>query len=472
MQKALRSYWKTIVVSVVAGTMALAAAYAGQRFAPTLIPLPLVFLLATLGLLAGVTLLLVALGGVLVSFRHSSRERGERDLYLAANFPRSEAALLNKRGAPRTAALSAIRRWLGAPTPCVGDAVRIRSLEEISATLDANGCVDGLPFMPEMAKYCGSTGTVFRCVDKIYDYGGRKDLRRMKHAVLIAGLRCDGAAHDRCQARCYLLWKTAWITRADAPAAAGSGKPAMPFAPTFVKGSDGTDKRYVCQFTELVRASSRMSAWDPGQALRPLIAGNVTLAAFCVAMLTRLFNVAQSLRGGVGFPPSESTSGARPPRIDLGLQPGEVVRVRDPEQIFATLDRTGRNRGLWFDREMLKRTKEHHKVLARIDRIIDDASGRMLHLKTACIVLEGVDASGELLGFSPQHEFPFWREAWLERTDAAAISAATPHGGAGQGRAQYTLTSGIGTTNFAPHSRTNAICPMISSFKFQGRMKT
>jgi len=426
MQKALESYRKTIVISVVAGMMALAAAYADQRFAAALIPTPLVFLLAALGLIASVTLLLVALAGVLVSFRHSSRERGERDLFLAVNSPRSEAALLNKRGAPREAVFSAIRRSLGAPTPCVGDAVRIRSLEEISATLDANGCLDGLPFMPEMANYCGRTGTIFRCVDKIYDYGGRKDLRRMKNAVLIAGLRCDGAAHDGCQARCYLLWKTAWITRADAPAAASSGKPEMPFAPTFVKGSDGTDKRYVCQFTELVRASSRMSAWDPGQALRPLIAGNVTLAAFCVAMLTRLFNVAQSLRSGAAFPPREPASGAISPRTDLGLQPGEVVRVRDPEQIFETLDKMSRNRGLWFDREMLKRTKEHHRVLARIDRIIDDASGRMFHLKTPCIVLEGVDASGELLGFCAQHEFPFWREAWLERTDAAEIAPARP----------------------------------------------
>jgi hypothetical protein len=110
-----------------------------------------------------------------------------------------------------------IRRWLGAPAPGVGDVVRIRSLEEISATLDANGCLDGLPFMPEMAKYCGTTGTVFRYVDKIYDYGGRKDLRRMKDAVLVAGLRCDGSAHDGCQARCYLLWKTAWLATADAP---------------------------------------------------------------------------------------------------------------------------------------------------------------------------------------------------------------------------------------------------------------
>jgi hypothetical protein len=90
--------------------------------------------------------------------------------------------------------------------------------------------------------------------------------------------------------------------------------------------------------------------------LRPLIGGNVTIAAFAVAMLTRLFNVAQRLRGGIGFPANKPSSTTTSPRMDLNLQPGEVVRVRDPERIFETLDRVGKNRGLWFDRDMLKHT--------------------------------------------------------------------------------------------------------------------
>ena len=414
MQEAIASYRKTAVASLLACLALIAAAYLGQRFAPAIAPAPLVFLLASLGWIAGLTLLLVALGGVLAAFRHSSRERGEQDLFLALNSARSEGALLRRAG--RSVMFPWIRRWLGAPAPGVGDAVRIRSLEEISATLDANGCLDGLPFMPEMAKYCGTTGTVFRYVDKVYDYGGRKDLRRMKDAVLVAGLRCDGSAHDGCQARCYLLWKTAWLTAADAPAAV-SAKTSIDLGPTFVK--QGEEKKYVCQFTELVRASSRMSPRDPRRDLRPLIGGNVTIAAFAVAMLTRLFNVAQRLRGGIGFPANKPSSTTTSPRTDLNLQPGEVVRVREPERIFETLDRVGKNRGLWFDRDMLKHTKQQFKVLARVDRIIDDASGRMRPMKTPCIVLDGVDASGEVLGFCPQHDLVFWREAWLERSEPA-----------------------------------------------------
>jgi hypothetical protein len=423
-QEAIASYRKTAVASLLACLALIAAAYLGQRFAPAIAPAPLVFLLASLGWIAGLTLLLVALGGVLAAFRHSSRERGEQDLFLALNSARSEAALLRRAGRSSSVMFPRIRRWLGAPAPGVGELVRIRSLEEIAATLDAHGCLDGLPFMPEMAKYCGTTGTVFRYVDKIYDYGGRKDLRRMKDAVLVAGLRCDGSAHDGCQARCYLLWKTAWLTAADAPAAAASvGRSGPRLAPTVVKEAAGNDKRYVCQFTELVRASSRMNPRDPRQDLRPLIGGNVTLAAFAVAMLTRLFNLAQRLRGGVGFPANRPSSSAVTLRTDLNLQPGEVVRVREPERIFETLDRVGKNRGLWFDRDMLKHTRQHFKVLARVDRIIDDANGRMRPMKTPCIVLDGVDASGEVLGFCPQHDLVFWREAWLERSAPAKESA-------------------------------------------------
>ena len=36
-----------------------------------------------------------------------------------------------------------------------GDWAEVRSKEEILAPLDGNGCLDGLPFMPKMFKWCG-----------------------------------------------------------------------------------------------------------------------------------------------------------------------------------------------------------------------------------------------------------------------------------------------------------------------------
>jgi len=38
-----------------------------------------------------------------------------------------------------------------------GEWVQVRTKEEILATLDLNGRLDELPFMPEMLQYCGMT---------------------------------------------------------------------------------------------------------------------------------------------------------------------------------------------------------------------------------------------------------------------------------------------------------------------------
>jgi hypothetical protein len=258
--------------------------------------------------------------------------------------------------------------------------------------------------------------------------------------VLVAGLRCDGSAHHGCQAGCHMLWKTAWLERADAPAAPAVKPPAggsvaptvrtdFSFRRTLTEEAGAPDRQYVCQFTELVNASTEMSPWDPRQDLRPFVAGNVTATAFAVAMLTRLFNAVQTLRGGTGYPPTQARSAATSRPADLGLQPGEVVRVASPEKIFETLDATGKNRGLWFDRDMLKHCGQCYAVLRRVDKIIDDASGRMLRMKTPCIVLDSVDASGEYLRFCAQHDHPFWREAWLERVeDRGPPVASAPDG--------------------------------------------
>ena len=65
-----------------------------------------------------------------------------------------------------------------------GQVIVIRSSEEIAATLDADGKLEGLLFMPEMACYCGSNAIVHRNVDKtcVEGFGG---MRRMFSTVLL-----------------------------------------------------------------------------------------------------------------------------------------------------------------------------------------------------------------------------------------------------------------------------------------------
>ena len=103
-----------------------------------------------------------------------------------------------------------------------GDIVEVKSAAEILATLDGDGAVDKMPFMPEMIRHAGRRYTVSRRVDKICDTVGSTGSRRMLATVYLDDLRCDGSAHGRCQAACKIYWKEAWLRRVDdsAPAPA------------------------------------------------------------------------------------------------------------------------------------------------------------------------------------------------------------------------------------------------------------
>ena len=94
---------------------------------------------------------------------------------------------------------------------CAGDWVEIRSEAEILRSLDQHGQLDGLPFMPEMLKYCGQRFQVWKRAHKTCDTVNKTGGRRMTSAVHLQELRCDGQAHGGCQAGCLLYWKDAWV---------------------------------------------------------------------------------------------------------------------------------------------------------------------------------------------------------------------------------------------------------------------
>ena len=52
------------------------------------------------------------------------------------------------------------------------------------------------------------------------------------------------------------------------------------------------------------------------------------------------------------------------------------------------------------------------------DSLIQEKTGLMLTMTNSCIILAGVTASGEYLGFCAQNEQIMWREIWLSRVDA------------------------------------------------------
>ena len=424
-----RSYLKTVVLAAVGGALIIAATLVGSAFETG----PAKLLVELIGWPLGLLSECVAAGGLLVVYRSTHLDLGQTDLFLRLNEARSLGALDAAGLDVGMWIRRSVRFLLGGSWLLVGDVVEVRSLGQIERTLDESGCLDGMPFMSEMVALCGRRARVFRCVDKIYDYGRSKTLRRLKKTVLLAGLRCDGGAHGGCEAACYLLWNQRWLQPASRRTAPHPEHPAeTPRHPALRRhdepgkpgdgngngngnlGSAGNGStRYTCQYTQLVAATTPLHPWDVRQDLRPLLSGNVTALAFTVAILTRLFNAVQALRGGSGFPAMSSGTLKKTPLVVHGLTPGNRVRVLSRQQVAETLDVQGRNRGLWFDRDMIKYCGGRYTVARRVERIIDDASGKMLEMKTPCIVLEGADASGEFLHFCPQQERIFWREGWL-----------------------------------------------------------
>ena len=107
----------------------------------------------------------------------------------------------------------------------VGEIVEVRSQAEILATLDENGELDGLPFMPEMLAWCGRRLRVDKLALKLCDTIESTGMHRIRDAVHLEMSRCDGQAHGGCQAGCRIYWKEAWLKRITA------GQSALDFKP-------------------------------------------------------------------------------------------------------------------------------------------------------------------------------------------------------------------------------------------------
>jgi hypothetical protein len=402
----LTSYRKTIwVVSaifLVAAAMSLALAFVGGT-------LPL--LVAGFGGLLATVAAVVAAGGLLVLRRERDQQHGKGFM------PRPVDRPLFRHNSTTHGALR------------VGDVVEVRSAKEILATLDDTGNLDALPFMPEMLAYCGKRFVVTQCADKILDMIDKTGhrLRRMRRAVFLDNLRCDGSAHGGCQQACRTIWKTAWLRRvadgSNTLERASNDLSARAQLQPFTRRSEAvweSEPLYRCQATELLMASERMHAWDPRGDLRALTSGNVRFRDFVSVLLARAFNVVQELRGGASFPGYTLSAGGRTPQERLELQPGEWVEVKSLTEIASTLDKDGRNRGMRFDQEMVRYCGGRYQVRSRVDRLIDERTGRMLRLLNPCIILEDVEATGEFLRFNPQREYPYWREIWLRRIAQAS----------------------------------------------------
>ena len=152
-------------------------------------------------------------------------------------------------------------------------------------------------------------------------------------------------------------------------------------------------------------APACLSRLGPRQYVIDVKTGNVSALASFKAYLIVFYNRIQGIskrhlprrlrfRDGENLHDVKGRVVGPTPTLHLDLQPGEMVRIKSKEQIEATLNQDRRNRGLGFEEEMSRYCGRTARVQARVTKCLDEKTGRMLTMKSPCIVLEGITCSG------------------------------------------------------------------------------
>lgn len=347
-----------------------------------------------------------------------------------------------------------------------GDWVRVRSRDEILATLDEKGRLDGMPFMPEMLAFCGKTLKVYKRAHKTCDTVGTSGgLRKLKRTVHLVESRCDGSAHGACESACSLFWNETWLdpvtpgvsTQARRTVSSPQHGPGCSMEQLSAATQRGHDvekgPQYVCQATELLRATKPIAKWSVLDWPEDYRSGNVDIptmlrgvlyrvSAFAVRRareLGRLLGfgdalakplmacydtVARLAPNGIPFPRRIGMipTGQPTPHAGIGdLRPGSRVRVKPYREILATLNANNKTRGLYFDAEHVPYCDKEFSVRSLVNQIIDEQTGYMLHFKTPSIILQGMVCGGtysDLRLFCPRAIYPYWRTIWLKPVES------------------------------------------------------
>ncbi len=290
-----------------------------------------------------------------------------------------------------------------------GEAVEVRDEREILATLDKKGTFEGLPFTVAMRKYCGKRFRVLRPVSKIIIEG--VGAGRVRNTAILAGVTCDGEANEECLRTCLLLWKEAWLKRVEGNdsqdvkvesiSSAIKNKPDLP------------EVTYPCQSANLLKATSPIHKWDFRQYVWDMTSGtynpreriNSVLDLLSLRIQRLLVRQKTPLLGG---------RLKRTPSASLNLQPGELVEVKSKDEILATLDLMGRNRGLYFTPEMVKYCGNEFRVLKQLDKMVNEKTGELRKISST-VLLEGSRCDGKAHGGCQRLCYCLWREIWLRK---------------------------------------------------------
>jgi len=297
-----------------------------------------------------------------------------------------------------------------------GDLVEVKAADEILRTLDFDGTLDRLPFMPEMIEYCGREFRVSKRVVKTCSSGSAGSTMRVfrgDDVVLLDGLRCSGGEHDGCQKACTIFWREAWLSKVEEADVQQWVEPMdSNRLRAGLKTSTGP-RTYFCQASELLKATNQLSRLGRiGNCFTEVRAGNCNVLQMAMRIGIWLFwRIRRRCLGEYARGSRKST-----PVECLNLQSDEWVEVKSMDSIVETLNESARNRGLYFTPDMRLLCGESNRVQGRIDKIIVDGTGEMRRLQNT-VRLEGslCGCAHVALGGCSRGELAYWREIWLQR---------------------------------------------------------
>lgn len=325
-----------------------------------------------------------------------------------------------------------------------GMRVRIKSESEILATLDPGGALDGLPFMPEMRRFCDSSLDVVADLNRIHISG--TGVRGICDTVMLEGARCDGDAHGGCGRACYLLFKKDWLSipgqEDSSPSIASSAQaPAVwdyDLPPCQGQASALLSATYPLPVWDIRQYSRDMASgmWRPGDIMGMLLfhgnkhwssyeriwdvgmrehsAGNLMKMGLVVLKSNVKWCARKLVGSSIAIPDAKPKPPAQNP---LALQPGDRVRVKSRDEILAALDSKEKNRGLRFYGCMLKYCGGEYTVRQRVESLVDEITDKEIKGITNTVLLEDVTCDGISYRGCPRECYWLWREAWLARVE-------------------------------------------------------
>ena len=295
--------------------------------------------------------------------------------------------------------------------------------------------------MPEMLQFCGQRFRVDKLAVKLCDTIGSTGMYRMRNAVHLEGVRCDGQAHGGCQAGCLIYWKEAWLKRVpadgyDPPDPAPEPAQTAALGCTHGDATGGNPQgRHLAGGRAVLLPGHRAAAgganpgppWDVSQYVRDVRSGNAGLLATIRAVAIGVFNEYQDLSRRFLPRPLRIKDGSRLPFIE-----GDWRRPRTTRSTCSPVSSSGsrasrrssrrstQQQQPWPDvrpRDVVVLRPARPECCGESSGLIDERTGKLLRIKRPCIVLEDVTCRGAYHRCCPRADYPYWREIWLERVE-------------------------------------------------------